>query len=866
MGDSARDIGVTSSLSSPFSDHREEGPKKEEEEEIKSLLFHNTRRDTDINIDRLLIDASLHSIDIHDMPEVLARNPGLQLFPYVDVRDDLDALASSLARLDFPSDFTWTAAISPSFYARLLHAGFLPIAQRITLHMRTLLKRQEERERETSKRNHTSLNTSEELSSSSDHTRESSVPLTSPRDDSRRASGDRVKSRRKDDEEEEERQDSSSRGEGHEGEEESIEEEESDGMTEEEDDEDEDPSSIRRETKQRRRRGGRSFSYETGFLLLPKLHQERCCIDLDQTTPHISRNTRKRSKRFFFSIDRHFDGVLQGCIRQHGEGWLWKPVRQVLRILHSRRLLTSHLSSHIDSTQDPFFGTDPLINTTEKGETHVSELSLISHDKVEQEGQGKGRCRGQLSFSSSQTTRGRRRIEDDVHVHSIEVWSRDEDTPQDSLEGECVTEGTGLLKDEESRQSSYCLGVPRNEVTGGHSPSLLRNAHVLSSGGLSIGTASADRHNDSSRNAIDSGNPHSTETTPPTTTTTTPTSSPSPLCTRSSQSASLPTCPSSNRSLGKNHNSTSFAERRDHKESSSSSTSMSCQQSLSTPRPPCRCCSSSCACFSTSRGPWKLCAGEIGVRIGGVYTSLTGFSEVNEAGNIQMACLGILLKRTGVHLWDLGMEMDYKMRIGAEMTPRTSFLRAFRKARSQPPQACLNMATVVRLLDEPVDNPVTEVENRKDSKIVKNGRKQGLHAKKMKRLQKPEEEGNQAQEKEGEPITSNYTRVSGEDSPAKDTSVGPSIVSGKGCLKANSSTSCSSSTSSVYPKPVPRFVSVCERADHKHIGCKSRTGRKSDRSFPKRQFHVVNCDSLINLHRQSQDMTSRREGKGKGNR
>jgi len=81
----------------------------------------------------------------------------------------------------------------------------------------------------------------------------------------------------------------------------------------------------------------------------------------------------------------------------------------------------------------------------------------------------------------------------------------------------------------------------------------------------------------------------------------------------------------------------------------------------------------------------KLAAGELGVLVGAVYTSLTAFfdkSRYSGAGKVQLAALSDLLRNCGVQVWDLGMELDYKTEMGAMTVPRGEFLRLFRSSRS----------------------------------------------------------------------------------------------------------------------------------------------------------------------------------------
>jgi Leu/Phe-tRNA-protein transferase len=83
---------------------------------------------------------------------------------------------------------------------------------------------------------------------------------------------------------------------------------------------------------------------------------------------------------------------------------------------------------------------------------------------------------------------------------------------------------------------------------------------------------------------------------------------------------------------------------------------------------------------------WKqgeLVSGELGFTIGGVYNSLTGFTGESNAGKVQLAALGELLALNGVSHWDLGMVMDYTLRLGAEQFPRARFLATHVRARDR---------------------------------------------------------------------------------------------------------------------------------------------------------------------------------------
>lgn len=98
-----------------------------------------------------------------------------------------------------------------------------------------------------------------------------------------------------------------------------------------------------------------------------------------------------------------------------------------------------------------------------------------------------------------------------------------------------------------------------------------------------------------------------------------------------------------------------------------------------------------------------LAGGELGYSVGSIYTSLTGFSNEDAAGSVQLIALGKLLIQCEFEHWDLGMEMDYKMRIGAELMSRVNFVQEVRRTREQHKNTILQCGGVRKNAKELVD-------------------------------------------------------------------------------------------------------------------------------------------------------------------
>ncbi len=79
-----------------------------------------------------------------------------------------------------------------------------------------------------------------------------------------------------------------------------------------------------------------------------------------------------------------------------------------------------------------------------------------------------------------------------------------------------------------------------------------------------------------------------------------------------------------------------------------------------------------------------LIAGEIGYKIGSIYTSLTGFclkdKKYNNFGKLQMVLLALYLEKNSFSFWNLGHPyMQYKFDLGAITYSREEFLKRWLK-------------------------------------------------------------------------------------------------------------------------------------------------------------------------------------------
>ena len=146
----------------------------------------------------------------------------------------------------------------------------------------------------------------------------------------------------------------------------------------------------------------------------------------------------------------------------------------------------------------------------------------------------------------------------------------------------------------------------------------------------------------------------------------------------------------------------------------------------------------------------KLVAGELGYTVGSIYTSLTGFSSEDGAGSVQLAVLGRRLEQCGFDLWDMGMGMDYKERLGAHGMQRADFIRLVRRVRVERPNVLLTLEqprmSCKEILYGPSPTPMDVDEKKAASNdgttSSKKAKKAQKNKQKQKKSQRPSREQN----------------------------------------------------------------------------------------------------------------------------
>jgi Leu/Phe-tRNA-protein transferase len=133
-----------------------------------------------------------------------------------------------------------------------------------------------------------------------------------------------------------------------------------------------------------------------GRILLPKLHAQRCVIDLQQQPPnctavpaaapavpaaaavHVSKAVRKKSKRYRLTINQAWERVVEGCRLQHGNVcWLYDSLVGAFRALQSSP--QAYVAKIPTATTD---SSSSFTNHMELCPVRLLSVEVWSHDDV----------------------------------------------------------------------------------------------------------------------------------------------------------------------------------------------------------------------------------------------------------------------------------------------------------------------------------------------------------------------------------------------------------------------------------------------------------------------------------------------------
>lgn len=153
----------------------------------------------------------------------------------------------------------------------------------------------------------------------------------------------------------------------------------------------------------------------TSRYLLPKLHKERCVIHtLQQQNPqksiiHTPKSTKKKLKRFTFSINQDFDGVVKGCHKQHGVAWLYPPIVAAFKCIHELTKPDKH-----DTNLDE-----------EKNNDGSSAARAQGGENNQNQQQGRGVVATLIPSESSEEVDESEFGTCEVKLYSVEVWNQE---------------------------------------------------------------------------------------------------------------------------------------------------------------------------------------------------------------------------------------------------------------------------------------------------------------------------------------------------------------------------------------------------------------------------------------------------------
>ncbi|KJP85512.1 hypothetical protein AK88_04863 [Plasmodium fragile] len=79
-------------------------------------------------------------------------------------------------------------------------------------------------------------------------------------------------------------------------------------------------------------------------LLIPKIHYVRSCMHPSEI--HISRKVKKKCKNYFMTVNKDFDGVLQGIVEKHGQNWLYPFVQKEFKKIFEKQVTYKNVRMH----------------------------------------------------------------------------------------------------------------------------------------------------------------------------------------------------------------------------------------------------------------------------------------------------------------------------------------------------------------------------------------------------------------------------------------------------------------------------------------------------------------------------------------
>ncbi|EUD66782.1 hypothetical protein C922_02767 [Plasmodium inui San Antonio 1] len=79
-------------------------------------------------------------------------------------------------------------------------------------------------------------------------------------------------------------------------------------------------------------------------LLIPKIHFIRSCMHPSEI--HISKKVKKKCKGYDITVDRDFDGVLQGIVEKHGQNWVYPFVQKEFKRIFEKEVTYKNVCMH----------------------------------------------------------------------------------------------------------------------------------------------------------------------------------------------------------------------------------------------------------------------------------------------------------------------------------------------------------------------------------------------------------------------------------------------------------------------------------------------------------------------------------------